>query len=234
MEHDKTPADACTAVRPFKGGRDEGMRDEGLRDEAPRDDSLEVLDQLPALRRYAISLTRDAVEAEDLVHDALLRAYEKQGTFRVERGLRKWLLSILHNTFIDRLRSRRAERRRLDRLTSEIRHDPAAFQLPPGQDHALRLAQVRQAFMSLPPEQRAVLHLVTIEGLGYSEAAQALGVPVGTVMSRLARARAALRALEERPPVKHTSNEPTCTDTSPATATISHLRVVGGTDDGTD
>lgn len=182
---------------------------------------LAVLDQLPALRRYAISLTRDATDAEDLVHDALLRAYERQSSFRADRSLRQWLLSILHNTFVDRLRSRRAERRRIEKLAGEIRSDPDALHRQPEQDHALRLAQVRQAFMSLPEEQRAVLHLVTIEGLGYAEAARALDVPVGTVMSRLARARAALRAFEDA-----------SVEVSPSeTTTVTHLRVVGGTDD---
>ncbi len=181
---------------------------------------FDVLDQLPALRRYALSLTRDAGDAEDLVHDALLRAYEKQASFRAERSLRQWLLSILHNTFVDRLRSRRAERRRIERLTGDIKADPAALRQAPGQDHALRLAQVRQAFMSLPEEQRAVLHLVTIEGLGYSEAAKALDVPVGTVMSRLARARAALRDFENRP-----------AEAAPDTSNVTHLRLIGGTDD---
>ncbi|MGV6872865.1 sigma-70 family RNA polymerase sigma factor [Pseudochelatococcus sp. B33] len=208
MEHDNTPANASAPETAALTAAADG---------------LDVLDQLPALRRYALSLTRDATDAEDLVHDALLRAYEKQGGFRAERGLRQWLLSIVHNTFVDRWRSRRAERRRIERLTSEMRGDPAALQHPPEQDHALRLAQVRQAFMSLPEEQRAVLHLVTIEGLGYGEAAQALDVPVGTVMSRLARARAALRAFEDRP-----------VETLPATPTnVTHLRVVGGTDDNT-
>lgn len=210
MEHDRTPASSSAPATP---GQD-----------AARGGGGDVLDQLPALRRYALSLTRDPTDAEDLVHDALLRAWEKQGTFRAERGLRQWLLSILHNTFVDRLRTRRAERRRIEQIAGDLRADPAAHQLAPAQDHALRLAQVRQAFMALPEEQRAVLHLVTVEGLGYSEAAQALGVPVGTVMSRLARARAALRAYEERP----------AADITPETATVTHLRVVGGTDDTTD
>lgn len=182
-------------------------------------DGLDVVGELPALRRYALSLTRDATDAEDLVHDALLRAYEKRGGFRAEKGLRPWLLAILHNIFVDRLRSRRSERKRMEALAGDINADPAARQHGPQQDHALRLAQVREAFMALPEEQRAVLHLITIEGLGYGEAAQALDVPVGTVMSRLSRARAALRAFEEQPARPREA------------AGVTHLRVVGGTDD---
>ncbi|MFD2251871.1 RNA polymerase sigma-70 factor (ECF subfamily) [Pseudochelatococcus lubricantis] len=181
----------------------------------------DVLGQLGALRRYARSLTRDDGEAEDLVHDALVHAYEKQSSFRPDKGVRNWLLSILHNTFIDRVRARRSRQRRIEQLTAEVHADPAGYQASPAQEHALRLAQVRQAFMSLPEEQRAVLHLVSIDGLSYAEAAQALGLPVGTVMSRLARARAALRAFEERPAA-----------IPPATpANIVHLRIVGGSDD---
>ena len=80
------------------------------------------------------------------------------------------------------------------------------------QEHSVRLAQVREAFLNLPEEQRAALHLVAIEGLTYSEAAEAIGVPLGTLMSRIGRARAALRDME---------------DVSSA-RTKSHLRIVGG------
>jgi RNA polymerase sigma-70 factor (ECF subfamily) len=152
---------------------------------------FEVAAQLPSLRRYAGALTRDHAEAEDLVHDALVRAYERRATFRPDRDLRSWLLAILHNIFVDRARRRRSETQRLARV-AEIADTASA----PAQHHAVRLAQVRARFMTLPEEQRAALHLVAIEDLTYQEAADALGIPVGTLMSRLARARAALRALE--------------------------------------
>ena len=169
---------------------------------------FDVLGQLPVLRRYARVLTRDDTDAEDLVQDALLRAYERRGTFEAERGVRGWLLSILHNVFIDRRRSRHAEERRAGE-TLQLAETSAA----PGQEHHVRLAQVRDAFLRLPEEQRAVLHLVAIEGLGYAEAARTLGIPQGTLMSRLSRARAALRSIEE------------------GGAMRGHLRVVGGSDD---
>ncbi len=151
----------------------------------------DVLGQLGALRRYALTLTRNRDDAEDLVHDTLVRAIERQHQFRPGLKLRPWLLSILHNGFVDRLRTRRAEARR----NAEITHGETA-ELAPSQDHALRLAEVRRAFLTLPEEQRAALHLVSIEGLSYEEAAASLDIPVGTLVSRVSRARARLRELE--------------------------------------
>src|SRR5262245_3153964 len=136
---------------------------------------FDVTGQLPALRRYGLSLTRNAADAEDLVHEALVRAYEKRSTFRKDRNLRAWLLSILHNCFIDGTRRNRSEAAKLLHA-SELAQDSA----PPPQDHVVRLAQIRQAFMALPDEQRAVLHLVAIEGLSYQEAAATLRIPIGT------------------------------------------------------
>lgn len=170
---------------------------------------FDVLSQLGPLRRYARALTRDAGDAEDLVHDALVRAYERRGTFRAGGNLRAWLLSILHNVFVDRARSRRSAAAR-----EEVAAALAASRIDPPHDHIVRLAQVREAFFGLPEEQRAALHLVAIEGLTYQEAAAALGVPLGTLMSRIGRARAALRRLEDGP------------DGGRA-----HLRLVGGRDD---
>lgn len=168
--------------------------------------SLDVFSQLAPLRRYARSLTRNDSDAEDLVHDALLRAHERRGNFRTGGNLRGWLMSILHNTFIDRARSARAEKLRLEAVADLV--DPA---MPAPQEHAARLSKVREHFFALPDEQRAALHLIAIEGLSYQEAADALGIPVGTLMSRLGRGRAALREMEDNPP------KPT------------NLRIVGGT-----
>ncbi|WP_102958058.1 sigma-70 family RNA polymerase sigma factor [Mangrovicella endophytica] len=153
---------------------------------------IDVIGLLGPLRRYALSLTRDPAEAEDLVHDALLRALEGRSRFRQGQSLRPWLMSILHNSFIDRLRTRRAEAVRNAEIS--LRVEPA---IDAGQDNAMRLADVRRAFMALPDEQRAALHLVTVEGLSYEEAAVSLGIPVGTVVSRISRARTLLREMEE-------------------------------------
>ncbi|MDR6951401.1 RNA polymerase sigma-70 factor (ECF subfamily) [Ancylobacter sp. 3268] len=172
--------------------------------------TFDVLGQLAALRRYARALTRDEADAEDLVQDALLRAYEKRSGFDPERGVRGWLFSILHNVFVDRRRARRAEVERENHLAGI---EPMAGE--PAQEHHVRLAQIRDAFMVLPEEQRSALHLVAIEGLGYAEAAAALGIPQGTLMSRLSRARAALRAVED----------------GTAAGGRPHLKVVGGPDE---
>lgn len=154
--------------------------------------SFDVVGQLAALRRYAMFLTREETEAEDLVHDVLVLAYEKQKTFRPDGNLRAWLLAILHNEFVSGLRRKRMEANGIRRV-AEMRDRLC----PPGQEMSVHLAQVQKAFLMLPEEQRNALHLVTIEGLTYQDAADVLNIPVGTLMSRLARARSALRALEE-------------------------------------
>ena len=168
---------------------------------------FDVMGQLSSLRRYARSLARGSADAEDLVHDALVRAYERRGTFRHGGNLRAWLLSILHNTFVDATRSRKSEAARLEQAAYLAE---GSMEAP--QEHSVRLAQVREAFLNLPEEQRAALHLVAIEGLTYTEAAEAIGVPLGTLMSRIGRARAALREMEEASPAR----------------TKNHLRIVGG------
>ena len=169
---------------------------------------FDVIGQLGSLRRYARSLTRDEHDAEDLVHDALVRAYERRATFRSGGNLRAWLLSIVHNAFIDKMRSRRSEAARveqagLSRLTPARR---------PRRNIPCAWRRCAKPFSDLPEEQRSALHLVAIEGLSYQQAADASGVPLGTLMSRIGRARAALREMEDAAP-------------SPAK---SHLRIVGG------
>lgn len=166
---------------------------------------FDVIGQLATLRRYARSLVKNSDDAEDLVHDALLRAYERKKTFRHGANLRNWLLSILHNVHIDRLRKTRSLNRRHDEAAVE-----AEQSLPAAQDHVVRLQQVRDAFYGLPEEQREALHLVAIEDLSYQEAANALDIPVGTLMSRISRARAQLREFEEKTP------------------RVPHLKLIGG------
>ncbi len=172
---------------------------------------FDVIGQLSSLRRYARSLVRDSDEAEDLVHDALVKAYERKQGFRAGANIRKWLFSILHNTHVDRIRRVKASEKRHEALGHIVDQSMAA-----GQDHAVRLAQVREAFFQLPEEQREALHLVTMEELSYEEAADTLGIPVGTLMSRIARARARLREIEE---------------TSENDGRLRRLRIVGGNDD---
>jgi len=152
---------------------------------------IDVVGLLGPLRRYARSLTRSDAQAEDLVHDAIVRAYEKQDTYRRDGSLRTWLFSIVHNLFIDEWRRKNAETRHNEGELAREGED--AFVDP---DSRLRLKQILGLFLELPDEQRAALHLVAVEEMSYQDAAASLGVPVGTLMSRLSRARAALRSIE--------------------------------------
>lgn len=144
---------------------------------------------LPLLRRYARSLARDRAAADDLVQDVLLRAYEKSGTFQPGRSLKVWLLAILRNAFISGIRRREAEAARDEDFAYQTA-DAIASSDP---EQAVYLAQIAARFARLPEAQRSVLHLVAVEGFSYQEAADALEVPIGTIMSRISRARAALR-----------------------------------------
>ena len=180
----------------------------------------DVIAQLAPMRRYARTLTRDEIQAEDLVHDALVRAYERRTTFRAGADLRTWLSLDPAQHLRRRWRQRDAELQReaeIGRLQRDSR--------PAEQESRVRLAADRPAFLTLPEEQRAVLHLVAIEGLSYKEAASALGIPIGTLMSRLGRARAALRAFEE------TMLAPTALPAPPERPARPNLRVVEGSDD---
>jgi RNA polymerase sigma-70 factor (ECF subfamily) len=178
---------------------------------------FDVAGQLTALRRYARALTRDEAAAEDLVHDTLLRAFEGRQTFRAGDNLRQWLLSILHNTFVGSWRSRKAELIRLERAAEVAeRHYPS-----PAPEAAVRLGQIYRAFSALPDEQRAALHLVAVEGLSYQDAAAALDLPIGTLMSRIGRARSSLREFEQAKPLAQA-------DIVPKETARDRLRIVGG------
>lgn len=154
--------------------------------------TADIEEQLPRLRGYARALTRDAGAADDLVQEALLRAYEKAATYRPGNSLGSWLLSIVHNLFIDQKRRAASEQKRNARLIDA--RQPAIAEGE--QEQAVYLAEVSARFAALPEEHRAVLSLIGVQGLSYQEAAATLSVPVGTVMSRLHRARAALREPE--------------------------------------
>lgn len=165
------------------------------------DDLDPLVDQLPALRRYALALSRDESEADDLVQEALLRGHQHRRGLRPGGNLRAWLFSILRNAFLDRSRAQASRRRREAQAAALT---PQAMDAP--QDATVRLAQLRAAFLDLPADQREALALVAVEGLTYAEAADLAGVPMGTLMSRVARARKALRDFEEgRPETKATT-----------------------------
>ncbi len=149
---------------------------------------------IPALRRYARALTRDAETADDLVQDTLVRALRSEHLFHGGE-LRSWLYTILTNLNRNRLRS--LARRPVMTLIADD-DAPDAF----GADANAR--DIERALASLVEDQRTALLLVVLEGLTYREVAEVQGVPVGTVMSRLARARAQVKACldGERPALR--------------------------------
>ncbi|MBS0562062.1 MAG: sigma-70 family RNA polymerase sigma factor [Proteobacteria bacterium] len=144
---------------------------------------------IPALRRYAAALLRDRQEVDDLVHDCLVRALDQLHTWRQDSNLRAWLFSILHNLFVSRLRKNkvRGTPEPLDNLPDGVAG------MPPRQDLHMESRDLMRALDALPVEQRTVLLLVALEDLSYADAARVTGVPIGTVMSRLSRAREKLR-----------------------------------------
>ena len=148
---------------------------------------------VPALRRYARALTHDADRADDLVQDSLERAIRKRGLWRPSGSVRSWMFRILLNVYRNDLRRLR---RSLTPISLETMpgSDPTC---PDVQSGRLALAETAQAMQALPTEQREALLLVAVEEMSYAEAAAVLSIPVGTLMSRLARARATLRDLTE-------------------------------------
>jgi RNA polymerase sigma factor (sigma-70 family) len=150
---------------------------------------------IPALRRYARTFVRNAAAADDLVQDTLERAISRWYQRRSDGDTRTWLFTILHNLAINHLR-RAARRGREVPLDDAGESDVAA---PSTQEDALRRDDILGAVGQLPDDQRSVLLLVSLEDVSYAEAARILDIPIGTVMSRLARARARLLKLLEEP-----------------------------------
>jgi RNA polymerase sigma-70 factor, ECF subfamily len=141
--------------------------------------------QIPYLRRYARGLTHNAADADDLVQSCLLRALTNFHRFEKDTNLRAWLLTILHNIFIDTVRKRRRAREAFE--AAGIATD--GLSQAPNQLHRIQVGELKEAIAQLPAEQRSTLLLVALEDLTYEEAARVTGVPVGTVRSRLSRAR---------------------------------------------
>ncbi len=144
---------------------------------------------LPRLRRFARGLTGSSVEADDLVQAACERALARRHQFQEGTRFDSWMFRIVQTIWIDQIRSR--EVRKSD---GDIGEDRLGSDEPVRRVEArLTLAEVRRAVDRLSPDQRAALLLVTVDGLSYKEAAEVVDVPVGTIMSRLARARIALQ-----------------------------------------
>ncbi len=146
--------------------------------------------ELPRLRRYARALARDVTAADDLVQDCLARALGKLHLWQEGTDLRAWLLTILHNQYVNQVR--RGVREGIAVGLSET--EPMLTR-PAQQGKSLELRDLDRALAKLPSEQRSVVLLVGLEGMRYEAVAEMLGVPVGTVRSRLSRGREALRRL---------------------------------------
>jgi RNA polymerase sigma-70 factor (ECF subfamily) len=153
----------------------------------------DIAAELGVLRRYALVLTRDRDTAEDLVQESLARALAGVRTWRPGSDLRRWLLAIVHNTHVSWRRRGRTEAAAL--AQAGLLAEGAA---PGSQPERVHLGETIAALMALPEEQREALVLVALDGVGYRDAAEILGVPLGTLMSRLARGREALRAATGR------------------------------------
>jgi RNA polymerase sigma factor (sigma-70 family) len=148
----------------------------------------QLLTWLPRLRSYARALCGNREDADDLVQSTLERAWLKATLWRGVADMRGWLFGIMHNLHVDSMRRARIPMVPIDDSTPEI-------PVPPGQGDRLAVMELAAALQQLPPEQREVLLLVALEDMPYADVAKALGIPVGTVMSRLARGRERLRRL---------------------------------------
>jgi RNA polymerase sigma-70 factor (ECF subfamily) len=152
-----------------------------------RDPAL-LLTWVPRLRRYAHALAGNRADADDLVQDTLERAWARASLWRGVADMRAWLFGIMHNLHVDALRRGRLATVPMDDTTPEI-------PVPPTQADRLGVADLQSALERLPAEQREVLLLVALEEMGYAEIAGTLGIPIGTVMSRLSRGRERLRGI---------------------------------------
>lgn len=152
------------------------------------DIKAEITAHIASLRRYARALMRDRSDAEDLMQEALARALSRTHQFKPGTNLRAWLFTILHNVHINNVRAKVVRPNEVPVEDHEHR-----LTTPARQDGRIELRDMARAIETLPLEQRQVLLLVALEGMKYDEVAKVLGVPIGTVMSRLSRAREAVR-----------------------------------------
>jgi RNA polymerase sigma-70 factor (ECF subfamily) len=152
--------------------------------------SDQLIAVLPRLRRFAAGLTRSASEADDLVQAACERALTREHQFQEGTRFDSWMFRIVQTIWIDQIRARDIRKEDSD-VAERLGSDEPVRRV----EARLALSEVRRAVALLPPDQRVTLMLVTVEGLSYKEAADVTGVPVGTIMSRLARARVALQQL---------------------------------------
>lgn len=145
---------------------------------------------IPRLRRYARALIGDRTGADDLVQDTMERGWKRLSSWRRGSDMRAWLFSIMHNLYIDQVR-------RPSVPTDVLDDETPMPEVHAAHDDSLHMRDLESALNALPAEQREILLLVALEEMSYDEVAATLGLPIGTVMSRLSRARQKLRAQME-------------------------------------
>ena len=151
----------------------------------------EVVDLIPALRAFAWSLSHNGSDADDLVQDTLIKAWTNREKFEPGTNLRAWLFTILRNTYYTAILRRRRE------VRDEMGEYAGALKTPPTQDWTVAIHALRDALQKLPDEHREALILVGAAGLSYEEAAEICGCALGTIKSRVNRARARLLKIME-------------------------------------
>lgn len=152
-------------------------------------DNKELIEEMGDLRRFALRLTGTVFDAEDLLQATILRAIEKKHLFQTDTDLNRWSSKIMFNLFVSSYRRK---------TKFETKYDPESYletlTTEGAQEHAAALNQVEEAMHRLSPEHREILVLISVKGLRYQEASEVLDLPVGTVRSRLSRARECLQA----------------------------------------
>ena len=149
-----------------------------------------IVEQIPRLRRYAQALTGERMAADDLVQGTLARAIRKRHLWIHRKGIRPWLFTIMHNLYVNDIE----KRARAPNIVA-LEDDDVRIAVNGHPEAGLLLRDLGRALGDLPPEQRAVVLLVGLEQFSYKDTGRVLGIPIGTVMSRLSRSRDRLREL---------------------------------------
>lgn len=146
--------------------------------------------EIPRMRRYAYALVHDPDAADDLTQDCLERALRKRHMWGRQGSVRNWMFRILYTVFLNQASSRSKRRRQVELSEDDPRHGES-----PSQVHEVACKDILAAMQLLPADQRAAIELTAVEGLSYDEAAEVLGIPIGTLRSRLSRGRDQMRRL---------------------------------------
>jgi len=149
----------------------------------------DLLGAIPSLRAFAVSLSQNADKADDLVQETLMKAWDKQSSFQLGTNLKAWLFTILRNEFYSQMRKRGREVQDSDGIMT------ARLAIHPEQDGMLALDDFRSALDQLPPDQREAIILIGASGFSYEEAAEICDCAVGTIKSRVSRARTRLHEI---------------------------------------